>query len=158
VVRRRALVVATVVLLVAAGTGWAEGVRRAPAERAELTACRSAGDAAASEAEQRLSATASYVTPALGSESPDLRRSMLGLISEEAATRLPPVEAALRRCRDVRVWPTNRQRVQARDAYVAFLAAQADRLRAVAENGATVFEGYDEVRRLEAEAAAAFEE
>jgi hypothetical protein len=140
-----ALVVALV--LVAAG-GWAEGRRRAPAERAALTACAARADAATSYAERRVAATSSYIAPAFVTAEPALRESMRGLLSRAADRVVEPVEAALARCRSVGLWPFNRSHDETRDAYVTYLVAERDRLHAVVRDGSAYDQGYAEVQRL----------
>jgi hypothetical protein len=140
-----------VVALVAAGT-WAEGRRRAPAERSALSACAVGADRAAVHAERQVATTASYVAPALASADASLRDSMLGLVSRSAELVVDRVEEALATCRSVEVWPFNRSHDETRDAYVAYLVAERDRLRLIARDGAAFHRGYAEVRRLAAAA------
>jgi hypothetical protein len=145
------------VLLVLAA-GWAEGRRRAPGERSELVACAARADETTAAAERRLATTVTYLAPALGSHDDELHRSMLGLVSRTAGDVVGPVEEALARCREVGLWPFNRSHAAARDALVAWLTAERDRLRAVVRDGSAFDEGYAEVRRLADRAAAALEE
>lgn len=139
-------------VLVTAGI-WAEGRQRAPVERSALTACATLADHVTSRAERQVAATASYVAPALGSAEPALRASMVGLVSRAARQVVGPVEEALAECRSVDVWPFNRSHDEARDAYVAYLVAERDRLRAIGRDGSAFDRGYAEVRRLADEAA-----
>jgi hypothetical protein len=142
-------VVASVVVLVLVATGaWAEGHRRAPSERSALTACAERADAATSHAERQVAATASYIAPAFVTAEPGLRESMRGLLSRAADKVVEPVEEALAGCRSVELWPFNRSHDEVRDAYVAYLEAERDRLQAIVDEGSAFYQGYAEVQRL----------
>jgi hypothetical protein len=148
------VVTLVVVLVVVAVGGWAEGRRRAPAERSALTACAARADAVTSRAEEQVAATASYVAPAFVTAEPGLRESMRGLLSRSAARVVEPVEQGLAGCRDVELWPFNRSNHDARDAYVTYLEAERDRLLAIVRDGSAFDQGYGEVQELADEARA----
>jgi hypothetical protein len=142
------VVALVVVLVVVAVGGWAEGRRRAPAERSALTGCAARADVVTSRAESQVAATTSYVAPAFVTAEPVLRESMRRLVSRTAGQALGPVERALDGCRSVEVWPFNRAHHDARDAYVTYLEAERDRLLAIVRDGAAFDNGYGEVQRL----------
>ena len=142
------MVALVVALLVVAVGGWAEGRRRAPDERAALTACAARADAATSHAERQVAATASYIAPAFVNANPGLSESMRGLLSRAAANVVEPIEEALARCRSVELWPFNRPHDETRDAYVTYLVAERDRLHAIVDDGSAYGQGYAEVQRL----------
>jgi hypothetical protein len=148
------VVALVVVLVVVAVGGWAEGRRRAPAERSALTACAARADAVTARAESEVAATTSYVAPAFVTAEPVLRESMRRLVSRTAAQAVEPVEEALDGCRSVEVWAFNRSHHEARDAQVAYLRAERDRLLAIVRDGAAFDNGYGEVQRLADEASA----
>jgi hypothetical protein len=147
-VRRWPVVALVVLLVLVAAGGWAEGRRRAPAERSALAACAARADAATSRAEGQVAATASYIAPAFVTAEPGLRESMRGLLSRAADKGVEPVEEALVRCRSVELWPFNRSHDEARDAYVTYLVAERDRLHAIVRDGSAYAQGYTEVQRL----------
>jgi hypothetical protein len=148
------VVALVVVLVVVAVGGWAEGRRRAPAEWTALTACATRADEVTSRAESQVAATTSYVAPAFVRAEPALRESMRRLVSRTAGRAVEPVEEALAGCRAVEVWPFNRAHHEARDAQVAYLVAERDRLLAIVRDGAAFYNGYDEIQRLADEARA----
>ena len=105
-------------------------------------------DAVTSLAESQVAATTSYVAPAFVTAEPVLRESMRRLVSRTANRAVEPVEEALDGCRSVEVWPFNRSHHAARDAQVAYLRAERDRLLAIGRNGAAFDNGYGEIQRL----------
>jgi hypothetical protein len=153
-VRRWPVVALVVVLVLVAAGGWAEGRRRAPAERSALEGCAQSAVGAASTAERRVAAITAYVVPALGTRDRGLDQSLRELIGREAGRGLVPVDAALADCRAVRIWWFNESHDEALDAYVAFLLAQRDRLDDLRRDGQASARGYTEVRRLGEQAAA----
>jgi hypothetical protein len=156
---RRWPVVALVAVLVVVSVGaWAEGRRRAPAERSALTACAARADAVTSRAESLVAATSSYVAPVYVQADSAQRESMRGLISRAAAHVVEPVEEALAACRSVEVWPFNRSHFEARGAYVTYLVAERDRLHEIVRDGSAFEHGYAQVQRLAAAADATLRE
>lgn len=133
---------------------WAGDGLRAPEERRALSRCAGEAGHAVERAEERLAAMASYIAPGLGTVSSSRDASLLAMIEEQAAGLDGPVEAALRTCRDVELWPVSGTRREARAAYVALLKAERDRLRRISHDGSAFFTGYDEVKVLAEEAAA----
>lgn len=144
-----ALVVAT---LTGVGAAWLAGRYRAPGESAALDRCVVRAEAAVRLAETRLGSMVRYVSPALGTVSPDLDIDLYGLISTQADGLAPQVTETLNRCRDVELWPVSVARRRAQAAYVAFLEAEVARLRAISADGRAYYESYDEVRRLRQQA------
>lgn len=155
--RRWPVVALVVVLVMVAVGGWAEGRRRAPAERSALTACADRAHAVTSRAEVQVATTSSYVAPGFVTAEPGLRESLRGLLSRSAAEVVEPVEDALAGCRSVELWPFNRSHHDARDAHVAFLVAERDRLLAIVRDGSAFDQGYAEVQRLADEARASLD-
>ena len=101
--------------------------------------------------------TVTYLGTALGSFNDELRASMRGVVSRTAGDLVGSVEEALAQCLDVGIWPFHRANADVKEAHVAWLTAERDRLRAIAEEDAAFDDGYDEVRQLGREAAATLE-
>jgi hypothetical protein len=154
--RRTTRLVAAVaaVVLVAGLVAWAEGVRRAPDEAAALTSCADDALVAVERAELRLATMANYVGPSIGSVSDEVDTRLRGMIAAQAPAAREPVDDALAACRAVEVWPLNSEHREARDAFVAFVAAEQQRLRALEREGRGYYTGYDRVRSLRDEAEA----
>jgi hypothetical protein len=150
-------VILAVVLVLVVAAVWAEGRRRAPSERAALAACADRAERTVTQVERRLGATVTYLGPALGSFNDELRASMRGVVSRTAGDLVGSVEEALAQCLDVGIWPFHRANADVKEAHVAWLTAERDRLRAIAEEDAAFDDGYDEVRQLGREAAATLE-
>ena len=75
------------------------------------------------------------------------------LIAGDAPEGQLIVGEAMRVCREVDIWWLHDQLRDARDAQVALLEAEDQRLAAVATDGRAYFSGWEEVRELRAEAA-----
>lgn len=149
----RMLAVGLVVATVIGGAAmWLTGRYRAPEEAAALDRCVTQAEAAVRLAETKLGSMVRYVSPALGTVSPELDTDLYGLISTQADGLHHPVTETMDRCRTVELWPTSGERRRARDAYVAFLEAQVARLRAIAADGRAYYGRYDEMYRLRQEA------
>jgi hypothetical protein len=157
-VRRWPVVALVAVLVVASAGAWAEGRRRAPAERSALTACAARADAVTSRAESQVAATSSYVAPVYVLADSARRESMRALVSRAAAGVVAPVEEALATCRSVEVWPFNRSHFDVRGAYVTYLVAERDRLEEIVRDGSAFEHGYAGIQRLAAAAEARLNE
>lgn len=121
------LVVVVALLVVADGA-----VRRAEVDR--LLQRVSTGEASATYADRRLSATVEYTGGQMTSPtaSPQVRASLRQLVQGEAVGQLPALRASEAAARSVRVLPWHRDVRRARSAAVALLAARVLRLTEVA--------------------------
>lgn len=145
---------AVVVVAIAVGVAlWAEGVRRADGERRAIDACAASATDAVDRAERRLAAMASYVRPAFGNAPAEVDAGLLRLVADQAPVGAPAVDRALAECRAIDVWRFNADHREAREAWVAYAAAEQRRLQAITDDGAGYFTGFEAVsgRRDEAE-------
>lgn len=143
---RRLVVGVTALVVLIALVALGVGVARAPGERQALNRCAERASASVEKAERRMASLTSYLAGSLVGAPPLLSARLIGLISQEASGQRQPVEAALRTCRDIEVWPLNGSNRDVRAAYIAFLEAESDRLEAITADGSKFFTGYDEVR------------
>jgi hypothetical protein len=150
----RALGLLLALVLVAGLAAWAEGARRSPDERAAIDECATLAKNAVGRAESWLGAMASYVGPVRGTTTAEIDAGLMRMIAEQAPDARAPVDAALRTCRAVEVWPLNAEHRDARDAHVDLLAAEQRRLRAIEDDGRRYYTGFEEVDDLLTEAAA----
>lgn len=149
----RALGLLLALVLVVGVAAWAEGARRSPAERAAIDTCSTLATDAVERAEARLGAMASYVGPVRGTTTAEVDDGLMRMIADQAPDARAPVDAALRTCRGVDVWPLNAGHRDARDAHVALLAVEQRRLREIEDDGRRYYTGFAEVDALLAEAA-----
>lgn len=153
----RSLRVLGVLVLVAVVVGialWAEGVRRGEGERRAIDACAHAATDAVDGAERRIASMANYVRPAFGTAPAEVDAGLMRMVADQAPPGAAAVDRALAECRAIDVWRFNADHQQARDAWIAFAAAEQRRLRAIADDGGSYFTGFEAVsgRRAEAEA------
>ncbi len=116
--------------------GWAR-----QREEAALAGCVAAADAAVDRAWEPIVAMAGYVRPTLA-QVPDgsTRSGIFDLVAGEAQGGEQLVAAAGKGCADVAVWWHHRDLRRQQDACASALAAEADRLAAVARDGRAAFE------------------
>ena len=78
---------------------------------------------------------------------------LMRLVAGQVPEASPAVDAALAECRAVDVWRFNGDHRAARDAWIAYVAAEQRRLRAIADDGGSYFTGFEPVgaQRDEAE-------
>lgn len=150
----RVVGVLVVAAIVVGAAFWAEGVRRGGGERRAIDACAAQATEAVERAERRLSSMASYVRPAFGSAPAEVDAGLMRLVAGQVPEAQPAVEEALAECRAIEVWRFNADHREARDAWVAYVAAEQRRLQAIADDGGSYFTGFEAVsgRREEAEA------
>ncbi|GAA1478012.1 hypothetical protein GCM10009623_24580 [Nocardioides aestuarii] len=153
----RSLRILGVLLLAAVVVGaalWAEGTRRAGSERRAIDACAAGATESVARAERRLASMASYVRPAFGTAPAEVEAGLMRLVSGQVPEASGAVDQALADCRAIDVWRFNTSHREARDAWIAFAAAEQRRLRAIAAEGSRYFTGFEAVsgRREEAEA------
>lgn len=134
---------------------WAEGLRRADAERDAVRRCGDGAAEAVGDAERRLALMAAYVSPVIGSTTTDVDTDLRQMIGDQAPLALPPVEAALETCQDLTIWPLHDETREARDGWVALLEAERARLQQLAEDGSGFASGFDEIKDLQEQAEAA---
>lgn len=149
----RVLGLVVVAALLAGLALWAEGVRRGEGERRAIDACAAGATEAVDRAERRLASMASYVRPAFGTAPAEVDAGLMRLVAGQVPEASPAVDAALAECRAVDVWRFNGDHRAARDAWIAYVAAEQRRLRAIADDGSSYFTGFEPVgaRREEAE-------
>ena len=141
VVRRRRLVVAALALLLLAGLAVAAvDARRRDSETAQVESCGEAARAATQRSDTVLAAMVDYLRPALAAipESSG-RDSFYALLAGEAARVRPGLQRALAECRAVEVWSWHDDLREQRAAYVAHLAAQVGFTGDVAADGRVLY-------------------
>jgi hypothetical protein len=129
-------VVALVVIAVAAALvlPWLDRRQRSQ-ELAALTGCVATGQSAVDYANASLRGMTQYISAGLGSAiDTDVRRSMFGLLSQAASAGVPALDAAVRSCTSVSVKPSHHQVVDAKAAYVRWLAAKDAFFRAIVKD------------------------
>jgi hypothetical protein len=141
--RRRALVLVAVVALSAGGADWQ--VRRQ--EAAGVDRCARAALSAVEVAEGRVSIVTRYVAPALASaQAADLRRGLLGMVSDAARPSTPRIRRARDLCEAVRVLPTHAKARRIRSDCLRLLDGELSYLTEVAADGERTYEANGSVR------------
>jgi hypothetical protein len=131
-VARAVVAVVVGVALVVTAVPWLAR-HRAQQEYDALARCVSVGQSAVVYADAALAGMEQYIGHGLSSaNTPDLRRSLLSLLSSSAATAEPSLQQALRSCKGVHIAGSHRATANARAAYVSYLQAEADFYAAVA--------------------------
>ncbi|MGZ4458116.1 MAG: hypothetical protein ACXVW9_03290 [Nocardioidaceae bacterium] len=123
-------------------------------ERVALHRCATTGLAVVAIAERRLSDISDYVRSALRDGPPQgVQIGLYSLVEQTAARQAPRVRRVLRDCRAVHVTRLHLSPHAARDAYVAYFAAELTRLESVAESGAHAFDSTRTLRAMRDRAA-----
>ena len=150
--RRWVAAIAVVVLLLAAVAWYADGRRRL-SEFDRLADCVATGESARVDADARVAGMSSYVRPSLGvSPNPDVDQQLYRLVARQAVVGAPEVQRALRTCRQVSLLPFHSALKSARNAYLAYLAAEAAQLSSIAGDGSHAFDDTDELVSLHTQA------
>ena len=141
VVRRRRLLVGALALLLLAGLAVAAvDAWRRDSETRRVEACGEAARAATQRSDTVLSAIVDYLRPALAAVPESSGRdSFYALVEDEAARVRPGLRRALEECRDVEVWSWHDDLREQRAAYVAHLAAQVGFTGQVAADGRALY-------------------
>jgi hypothetical protein len=121
----RALAALVVIAVaVALAVPWLDRRERSQ-ELTALTSCVANGQEAVNYADASLRGMSQYISAGLGSsDSAQVRRSMFGLLSQAASAGVPGLDAAVRSCNRVQVKSGHREVVEARTAYLRWLAAK----------------------------------
>ena len=124
------------VSLVVLATGLTVDERRRASEAEQLLRAIESSQATLTHAEQSVAATVIYSSPALVlSKTPEpVRADLVGLIEESAGEAAGAVRRAHERVVRVQVWPWHQELVQARQAYLGYLARREARFTATAED------------------------
>jgi hypothetical protein len=150
--RRWLLWVVTMVLLVAGGSYWVLDGQRRDGERLALTRCVEDARGAVERAERGLNTFYRYIAPAVDPLRVESPAGIYVLLSRDAVKSRPLVQRSLARCRSVDVWWLHADLRRARNAYVALLYAELDRLERVIYDGMAYLGGSEAIRRLSDEA------
>jgi hypothetical protein len=135
--RRGAIVLVVLVAVCAGGADWQ--VRRQ--ETAGVDRCAGAAVSAVEVAEGRVSIVTRYVAPALASaQAADLRRGLLGMVSDAARPSTPRIRRARDLCEAVRVLPTHAEARRIRSDCLRLLDAELSYLTEVAADGERTYE------------------
>jgi hypothetical protein len=131
------MVLVVLVAVCAGGADWE--LRRQ--ETARVDRCAGAAVSAVEVAEGRVSIVTRYVAPALASaQAADLRRGLLGMVSDAARPSTPRIRRARDLCKAVRVLPTHAEARRIRSDCLRLLDAELSYLTEVAADGERTYE------------------
>ncbi len=131
--------------------GWAVDARLRGPEREALADCAESAEQSSSAAQRRLAFMSDYVSPALYAVPAGPRRDGLYvLVAGAARDTRPAVQRALATCRDTDVAWFHRALRREREGYVAYLAAEADRLAGVSADGSAYYRDTPDLSALRA--------
>jgi hypothetical protein len=150
VVRRpsRWIVVAAVVVVLVATTGWYVDRQERAREMAALEGCRRQLHDAVVFADLRLMSMADYLAPALSVTSGTRRARLMDDMGVAARSALGDVERADRGCRAVSIRPWHFALTSQHQAETAYSGALAARLRGVADRGSSYYRDSTSLQRL----------
>ncbi|MBF4162908.1 hypothetical protein [Nocardioides acrostichi] len=121
-------------LLLAALTAGLVDQRARSTEQVALDRCGTDARAAMLRADAVMGAMQEYLRPAYAFETSERSRAGLdAILAQEAVKVEPRLTGALGLCEHVAVWSVHRQLARERDAYVAYLRARLDQIRATAQ-------------------------
>jgi hypothetical protein len=144
----RWLVVAAVVVVLVATTGWYVDRQDRTREMRALEGCRRQLHDAVVFADLRLMAMADYLAPALSMTSGTRRAQLTDDMGVAARSTLGDVEQADRRCRAVSIRPWHFALASQHRAETAYSGALAARMRSVADRGSSYYRGNTALQRL----------
>jgi hypothetical protein len=144
----RRLVVAVVVVVMVATTGWYADRQERTREVRALEGCRRQLHDAVVFADLRLMAMADYLAPALSMTSGTRRARLMDDMEVAARSALGDVERADRGCRAVSIRPWHFALASQHRAETAYSGALAARMRGVADRGSSYYRDNTSLQRI----------